>query len=189
MREENVRRITDVASLKAVAHPLRLRLLASLRMDGPATATELARKLDESSGATSYHLRQLAKYGFIEEDPEQPNARDRRWRAAHRYTSWSDSEHADEPEWREASRWMRLRQREVFSRTAEGFEEAEWDRDWLDAAGQSDDRVPLTAASLRELTSRFHDLIQEYAARDAKNPEAETVAVFWGGFPTREGVR
>src|SRR6266540_1994464 len=95
MAQENVRRITDVGSLKAVAHPLRLRLLGSLRIEGPATATDLARKLGESSGATSYHLRQLAKYGFIEDDPEQPNARDRRWRAAHRYTSWSDSDHAD----------------------------------------------------------------------------------------------
>jgi len=188
MAQENVRRITDVGSLKAVAHPLRLRLLGALRIEGPATATDLARKLGESSGATSYHLRQLAKYGFIEDDPEQPNARDRRWRAAHRYTSWSDSDHADEPEWLEATRWIRVRQRELFTRTAEAFEQETWDRDWLGAAGQSDDRVPLTAASLRELSHRFGDLIQEYAARDADKAGTELVALFWGGFPTKQGV-
>jgi len=47
---------------------------------GPSTATMLAREAGESSGATSYHLRELAKAGFVEEDPERGNARDRWWR-------------------------------------------------------------------------------------------------------------
>ena len=65
--------------IRALAHPLRLRLLESLREE-PATASMLARRLDESSGATSYHLRELYRHGFIEEDSERGTARERWWR-------------------------------------------------------------------------------------------------------------
>ena len=64
-------RVIDAASLKALAHPLRVELFDRLAMLGPATASQLADALGESSGATSYHLRQLARHAFIEEDPER----------------------------------------------------------------------------------------------------------------------
>lgn len=76
----------DPAGLKALAHPVRLRMLGLLRIDGPATATTLAQRLGLNSGATSYHLRQLALHGFIEDDAERGNGRDRWWRAAHQST-------------------------------------------------------------------------------------------------------
>ncbi len=76
----------DVAGLRALSHPVRLRMLGLLRTEGPATATTLARRLDLNTGATSYHLRQLAQHGFIEEDAERGNARDRWWRASHEAT-------------------------------------------------------------------------------------------------------
>lgn len=76
----------DIAGLRALSHPVRLRILGLLRTEGPATATGLARRLDLNTGATSYHLRQLAQHGFIEEDAERGNARDRWWRAAHQST-------------------------------------------------------------------------------------------------------
>ncbi|KQV77460.1 hypothetical protein ASC64_01015 [Nocardioides sp. Root122] len=76
----------DIAGLRALSHPVRLRMLALLRGEGPATATTLAQRLDLNTGATSYHLRQLAQHGFIEEDTERGNARDRWWRAAHEST-------------------------------------------------------------------------------------------------------
>ena len=66
--------------LRAMSHPLRIRLLEALARHGSATASQLARELGESSGATSYHLRVLAKAKLIEEDPEQPSGRERRWR-------------------------------------------------------------------------------------------------------------
>src|SRR5579862_2975167 len=68
----------DAAQLRALAHPLRLQLLAVLRVEGPATASQLARRLGESSGATSYHLRALHRAGMIEE-AEQRNGRERWW--------------------------------------------------------------------------------------------------------------
>lgn len=73
----------DIAGLRALSHPVRLRMLTLLRGDGPATATTLAQRLDLNTGATSYHLRQLAQHGFIEEDIGRGNARDRWWRAVH----------------------------------------------------------------------------------------------------------
>src|SRR5919107_5857404 len=78
--------VTDPRALKALAHPLRGRLLASLRTDGPSTASRLAEQLGESSGSTSYHLRQLATYGFVEELTDEGNGRDRWWRARPRGT-------------------------------------------------------------------------------------------------------
>ena len=78
----------DPSSLRALAHPLRLRLLGLLRTEGPATATRLAALTGQSSGSTSYHLRQLAAHGFVVEDAGRGNARDRWWRAAHRMTEF-----------------------------------------------------------------------------------------------------
>jgi DNA-binding transcriptional ArsR family regulator len=84
--------VTDVRALRALAHPLRSRLLAQLRLHGPATASQLGRTVGESSGSTSYHLRQLAAYGFVEEVEGQGTARERWWRARHRVTSWHAAE-------------------------------------------------------------------------------------------------
>lgn len=78
----------DAGRLKALAHPLRIQLLELLRTYGPATATELAQRIEQTtSGTTSWHLRRLAEHGFVREAPEQPNGRERRWEAAHQVTS------------------------------------------------------------------------------------------------------
>ena len=69
----------NVRAVRALAHPLRLRLLDELRFGGPATATLLAHRVGESSGATSYHLRQLARHGYVEE-AEPRGGRERWWR-------------------------------------------------------------------------------------------------------------
>ena len=76
---QSLERSLSAREVRALAHPLRLRMLEVLRTS-PATATMLAKELGESSGATSYHLRELDKAGFIEEDAERGNARDRWWR-------------------------------------------------------------------------------------------------------------
>src|SRR5207248_116787 len=69
------------AELRGLAHPLRLRIL-DLLGDEPATSSILARRLGESSGATSYHLRVLERAGWIEEDSERGSGRERWWRRA-----------------------------------------------------------------------------------------------------------
>ncbi|MDQ0374974.1 helix-turn-helix domain-containing protein [Cellulomonas humilata] len=67
--------------LKALAHPLRMAMYDYLSEHGAATASQLGRHLGESSGQTSYHLRQLEKHGFVEDDPAHERGRDRWWRA------------------------------------------------------------------------------------------------------------
>ena len=86
MTEEQDRIVVTSDNLRGLAHPLRVRLLGLLRTYGPATATSLAAELGLTSGSLSYHLRQLEKYGYIVEDTERGNRRDRWWKAAHRST-------------------------------------------------------------------------------------------------------
>ena len=92
----------EPAALRALSHPVRLRILGMLRLDGPATATSLAARLDLNSGATSYHLRQLATHGFVVDAPERGNGRDRWWQAAHRSTQTTPETEAT-PEGRDAA--------------------------------------------------------------------------------------
>jgi DNA-binding transcriptional ArsR family regulator len=87
--------VLDAKGLRALAHPVRVQLLGLLRRYGPSTATKLAAGLGLTSGATSYHLRQLAAAGFVEEDAERGNARDRWWRAVHLSLALNDPELAD----------------------------------------------------------------------------------------------
>ncbi|WP_214409424.1 winged helix-turn-helix domain-containing protein [Sphaerisporangium fuscum] len=187
----DVYQVQDPQTLKAVAHPLRIRLLGALRVDGPATATELAARFGESSGSTSYHLRQLARYGFVEEDPEQRDARERRWRSVHRYTSWSELELGGTPEGRAAVEFMRDRQVQVQAATREAFERdrESWGPEWIDVAGMSDTVARLTPGSVRLLYERFTAMVQEMEAQDADRPEAQRVAVHLSAFPTKGFVR
>lgn len=88
--------ITPTAhQLRALTHPVRLRMLGHLRLDGPATATTLAARLGLNTGATSYHLRQLAQHGFVVDDAERGNGRERWWRAAHQSTYAPDPADAE----------------------------------------------------------------------------------------------
>jgi DNA-binding transcriptional ArsR family regulator len=77
--EDRDERKASRAELLVLAHPLRLRILERLR-EGASTASRLARELGESSGATSYHLRALARIGMVEEDAQRGRGRERWWR-------------------------------------------------------------------------------------------------------------
>jgi DNA-binding transcriptional ArsR family regulator len=91
--------VLDARGLRALAHPLRVQLVGVLRRYGPSTATRLAERLGVNSGTASYHLRRLGAAGFVEEDAERGNARERWWRAVHRMTELNDADLADrEPE-------------------------------------------------------------------------------------------
>jgi DNA-binding transcriptional ArsR family regulator len=94
------RRLRDPAALRALAHPVRLKILEALTIHGPATATELADRVDESPANCSWHLRQLARYGFIEETGGGAG-RQRPWRIVPGGNTWADP---DEPDDRELAR-------------------------------------------------------------------------------------
>ncbi|WP_405394554.1 ArsR/SmtB family transcription factor [Microbispora hainanensis] len=198
--DHEVFHVDDPRALKAVAHPLRVRLLGELRTNGPATATELAGRLGESSGATSYHLRQLARYGFVEADPDRRDRRERRWRAIHRFTSWSDVETAataatpatpataSPAEGGEAAAVLRWRQLEKLTADVESFErECDlWSEAWVEAAGMSDLVVRLSPATVASLYERVSAMLLEAAERDRDDPDARPVAVLLAAHPRRD---
>ncbi|MCB7137082.1 ArsR/SmtB family transcription factor [Cellulosimicrobium marinum] len=72
-------RVLGPAQIKALAHPLRIQILDLLSSHGALTASGLAELVGESSGSTSYHLRQLARHGFVQEVPGRGTARERWW--------------------------------------------------------------------------------------------------------------
>jgi DNA-binding transcriptional ArsR family regulator len=199
-RGEGVRPL-DPRSLRALAHPLRMRLLSALRDHGPATASGLAARLGESSGATSYHLRQLASHGFVEDDPERGNGRDRWWRAVHRGTSVDGMEnmlrHPD-PEVRGA---MNTFLHELATDHAAQLSTwlgtlQEWPEPWHDSGDLSSFTLRLTPELAEELARKVHELIDSYrgllpeppAGEHPRSPAADGTALVrmhFHAFPRR----
>jgi DNA-binding transcriptional ArsR family regulator len=151
----------DGPALRALAHPLRMRIIAVLRREGPATATTLAARLGESSGATSYHLRSLAKAGFVTEIPDRGTGRERWWQAAQEMTSWQPEHFLDDPDDRAAAQW--------FSGYL-GRQAMEWIDDWIRqrehaepawiaAADQSDLLVHMTPDQVRAMLREVNEVM------------------------------
>jgi hypothetical protein len=166
-------KITDPRTLRAYAHPLRVRLIGLLRSEGPMTATQAAAALDDNVPNCSFHLRQLAKYGFAERVPGA-DARERPWRATARMTSWDDD--SDDPAMRAATDQLNSVLLGVFTQRAQDYlaSRADEPSEWRAAAGFGDALVHVTAAELIELvdqmealTARFADRATDPAARPA----------------------
>ena len=175
--------------LRALAHPLRSRLLGALRFHGPATSTALAARLGTNSGATSYHLRQLADVGLVEDDEERSNGRDRWWRAAHDSTSWRSADFDDDPDDRAADDWLLRHHAHVTAGWLDDWLSArhEWSTEWRDAADQSDYHSSLTVDGLRALMDDLHAVMRAHRdAADPARPGAERVTVLLQGFPSPE---
>src|SRR5258706_15987459 len=98
-----------------MAHPIRLQLLEELALDGPMTATELGERVGQSAANCSWHLRQLAQYGFVEE-AGGGTGRQRPWRIGLARNSWGAGERDDEvePAGRALARVMRDRGAEAM---------------------------------------------------------------------------
>ena len=180
----------DDASVRLLAHPLRLRLLALLRHDGPSTATRLAERVGESSGVTSYHLRKLAEGGFVEDDPSLGSRRDRWWRSAHGGTKLSPADFLGDPDAHRASVSVRREINRWQQRLVEQWlaEEADWDKAWVDAAGSSDWLLRLTPAQTTALHDEILDVVRRYNDMEAPDdaPDAERVVWFQHLIPVRE---
>ncbi|WP_041624585.1 ArsR/SmtB family transcription factor [Stackebrandtia nassauensis] len=176
----------DATNLRGVAHPVRVKMLGMLRSDGPATATSLAQRLGMNTGATSYHLRQLAEYGFVVEDPERGVGRERWWKAAHYSSNYSSEDHRVEPE--DAETYVRA----VAQTTAEQVlrsvdERATLPQEWRAAGTLSSYMLKLTPAELRELNEQVEAVIRSFRAAlpepvDAPEGSAR-VTVQYQAFP------
>ncbi|MGY1914863.1 helix-turn-helix domain-containing protein [Blastococcus sp. SYSU DS0973] len=158
--------VTDVRALRALSHPLRNRLLGQLRLHGPATASRLGRAVGESSGSTSYHLRQLATYGFVEEVEGQGTGRERWWRARHRMTGWRAADLVAQEGGAEVQEEMTRLQIDQHARVLDGWYEQR-DRlgpGWTDAASLNDYALRLTPEQARALTGELAATLARWLA-------------------------
>jgi DNA-binding transcriptional ArsR family regulator len=171
--------------MRALAHPVRLALMAHLSHSGPATATECAGVVDLSPSAVSYHLRALAKAGLVEEAPGRGDGREHRWRrTAEPYSIDADPGPAGLAAMRgllESVRaWDETRFRQFLVQL--GDEPA----DWQDAALFMDATLLVTADELREVGVAVQELLRPYrkgARADAPPAGARTVSAMFRGFP------
>ncbi|MGW9493169.1 ArsR/SmtB family transcription factor [Streptomyces prasinus] len=178
-KEPQVRSL-DARSLRGLAHPLRMQLLDTLRFGGPATASQLAATLGESSGATSYHLRQLAAHGFIEDAPERGKGRERWWKAVHEGLSFDDALLTDtNPDVRGAAdlylhevATTQTRDLSTWLGNRQSWPE-EWNRTW----DMSSATLRLTPELARELVEKMHALVETYRDRAVDEDDADTAQV------------
>ncbi|MEV0472569.1 ArsR/SmtB family transcription factor [Streptomyces prunicolor] len=187
---ERPTRVLDARSLRGLAHPLRMRLLSELRRSGPATASQLAAKLGESSGATSYHLRQLAEYGFLEDAPEHGKGRERWWQATHGGVELNETLLLDpDPEVRGAAALFMHELSAIHAQELSTFVATahDWSADWYEGSDASDWTLRLTPALSVELIAKMHELVDSYRAQALPEgtPEAEQVRIHSHVFPVR----
>ena len=175
----------DARSLRGLAHPLRVRILNILRMDGPTTATRLARRLDQDSGNISWHLRELAEHWFIAEDTERGTRRERWWHAVHQANRLDVAGLEGGPETGElVTAYLGHILDQHADRAAAFVTDGGWTSDWRAAADFSNWRLQLTPAALRALTAELAGVVERHRAPAA--PGAATVVVQLQAFPHRE---
>jgi DNA-binding transcriptional ArsR family regulator len=167
--------VTDVRALRALAHPLRSRLLGQLRLHGPATASRLGRAVGESSGSTSYHLRQLAAYGFVEEVEGQGTARERWWRARHRLTSWQAADIEDQEGGAEVEDELIRIQLDVRGRVLRAWRDqrAALGPAWTAAASLNDHVLRLRPDQARALTDELNAVLARWMDEHPSDVPAE----------------
>ncbi|MEU9737404.1 helix-turn-helix domain-containing protein [Streptomyces sp. NPDC048002] len=173
-------RSLDARSLRGLAHPLRMQLLDALRFGGPATASQLAEKLGESSGATSYHLRQLAAHGFIEDAPEHGKGRERWWKAVHRGLRFDDSVLTGAgPDLRGAAELYLHEVANTQTRDLSTWlgDRTTWPDEWNLAWDMSSATLRLTPDLTRELIEKMHALVDEYRNRVSDESDADSARV------------
>src|SRR5262245_7972890 len=157
-------KLTDPRSLRAVAHPLRLTLVALLRREGPMTATQAAEILGESDALCSFHLRQLAKYGLVEE-AGGGRGRERPWRATSRGMWFSGAggtpamaAATEQLESVIAERYFELLMMWIQGKPAEPL-------DWQAAALFGDTTLYVTTEELTELGTKLDALLEPFDER------------------------
>ncbi|HEY2578406.1 MAG TPA: helix-turn-helix domain-containing protein [Streptosporangiaceae bacterium] len=153
-----LRHLTDARTMRALSHPVRIALLEQLTIGGAMTATEVGERIGESPTTCSFHLRQLAKYGWVEE-AGGGKGRARPWRMASigfRTSSTHDDPDTDIA----ASALLRLfRERQLARYETWMGTRGSYPRVWQDAVSDSEYIFYLTPDELRELNDTLHATI------------------------------
>jgi DNA-binding transcriptional ArsR family regulator len=198
--------IRSPEALRTFAHPVRLRLYEALMAGGPATAARLAQDVPGAPGSLSYHLRQLAAHGFIEEAPELAvDGRERVWRAVPGGARWAESDLAIDDATREISNTAQhvflARQQERLRTWL--LEANDFSPEWRSAAFSRDIILHLSPEEMSVLGQELDDVIDRWVERsrvhraseltkfrgahsqthDSEREQRETVIMVVHGFP------
>jgi DNA-binding MarR family transcriptional regulator len=153
--------LDDPVVIRALAHPLRLDLQALIGRAGQITAADAARELGVSHGLASHHLRQLAKYGFVEQVPGKDN-RERPWRLTHTSTSWRDAIATPEGAAAAAVFEQVLAERAVVNLRDWLRRRGDWPDEWQEHTGVGTSTIYLTLPELAELDAAMDAVIRRY---------------------------
>ncbi|MER5625179.1 helix-turn-helix domain-containing protein [Streptosporangium sp. NPDC002544] len=157
------RSLTDPTAMRALAHPARLAILNRLHAEGPCTATEVAEVVGVTPSAASYHLRMLAKYGFVEDAPARGDGRERLWRSSSVGLSVTPDPE-DGPDVRSAKEFLikalRDQAADEVTRAMENMERES--REWRGAAVFNRAVLLVDADELKRLNERIDELLAPY---------------------------
>lgn len=186
------RELNDPRELRAITHPVRLALLEALSLNEALTATQAGELIGESATTCSFHLRQLSKYGFVEEAGDAPGRR-RPWKLAIRRMQFSSA--SGDPELGAASvalenllvqRWFGRLSQWQMTRTHYAAE-------WQEAAIGLEHLLHVTPSELREIQAeivgildRFQDRVTDPSQRPAESQPIEFLSF---GFPFLGGQK
>ena len=168
---EPIREVTDPAVMRALSHPVRLALIEVLTLWGPLTATEAGERIDESPTTCSYHLRQLAKYLFVEE-AGGGRGRARPWRVTRTGFSVKEPESAHDEVAAEVLLGSAL-SRQVARHTQARRARRAYPELWRQIINQNETVWWVTAEEAEQLNTAISDLVMRYRDRfdPARRPE------------------
>jgi hypothetical protein len=183
-----LRELADPKTLRALTHPVRLALLEALALEGPLTATRAGDLIGESPTTCSFHFRQLAKYGFVEEAGTGPG-RQRPWKMSHTGMHFSDV--TDDPEMSIAAKSL---ERMVFDRAMSrlaSYQDAKssYSKEWQEAAQSGETILWVTPDELRDVTNEVLTIFARFYDRNVdpslRSEGALPVEVLFLSYPVK----
>ncbi|MRX42648.1 ArsR/SmtB family transcription factor [Agromyces kandeliae] len=192
-RHPGIDHVLSSESLKSLAHPLRVQIYDELSTYGPLTASGLAERLGESSGATSYHLRQLAKAGLVQEVTDRGKGRERWWERRPGSIAIPDARSL--PRGSAERLAVRLVEDEWFRSRDQNFREflttgeEVFGSDWLDIATSDTINLRLTPDQLHGLVTDIDVVLKKYidAYKRTPSPGSRPVQIHVNAFPLVRG--
>lgn len=185
------RELTDPRAMRALTHPVRLALLEALELEGPLTATRASELIHEPPNTCSFHLRQLAKYGFVEEAGSGPG-RNRPWRLSQFGMHFTDIH--DDPDRRLAARGLDRMLRERYFARLQAFYDtrSEYPTRWQEVTGGSQFILHVTPDELRAIDVEVTAILDRYRDRmsdQSRRPDDSLpVEVLLFGYPVRSAA-
>lgn len=153
-----LRQLTDPQAMRALAHPVRIALIEVLSLAGPLTATEAGERIGESPTTCSFHLRQLAKYGFVEE-AGPGRGRSRPWRMTRIGMTFANSSDDPEVELAAGALSRLLRERQLARYQTWHETRSSYPKEWREAAHDGEYLFYLTLDELRALDRELTELL------------------------------